>query len=112
MEVAETVRVVEVAPAMVAKLPPVLVLSSHCTVGVGVPVATAVKVAGWPAVTDWLAGLVVTVGAADSRPYTNTELAPPTKTRPSATIGAVNLLADSLSEALKIGVHRFDAEVA
>ena len=55
--------VVEVAAAMVEKLPPVLVLTSHWTVGVGVPLAAAVKLTGVPAVTDWLVGLVVMVGA-------------------------------------------------
>ena len=57
------VRVVLVAPEMLLKVEPPLVLTCHCTVGVGLPLAAAVKVAVWPAVTVWLAGWVVTVGA-------------------------------------------------
>ena len=52
------------APEILAYRPPPLVLTCHCTVGAGVPVAAAVKVTGWPAVTVWLIGLVVTTGAA------------------------------------------------
>ena len=44
-------RVVEVAPEMLLKVTPPSVLPCHCTVGVGEPVAAAVKVAVWPAVT-------------------------------------------------------------
>ena len=44
-------RVVEVAPETLLKVAPPSVLTCHCTVGVGEPVATAVKVAVWPAVT-------------------------------------------------------------
>jgi hypothetical protein len=43
------------------------VLTCHCTVGVGEPVAAAVKVAVWPAVTVWFAGCVVIIGYAVSR---------------------------------------------
>ena len=57
------VRVVLVAPEMLLKVEPPSVLTCHCTVGVGLPLAAAVKVAVWPAVTVWLAGWVVTVGA-------------------------------------------------
>src|SRR5882672_7279422 len=39
------------------------VLTCHCTVGVGEPVAAAVKVAVWPAVTVWFVGWVVIVGS-------------------------------------------------
>ena len=42
--------VVELAPATSLNVPP-LVLTCHCTVGAGVPVAVAVKVAVCPAVT-------------------------------------------------------------
>ena len=42
---------------------PLLLLTCHCTVGVGVPLAAAVKVTGWPAGTVSLLGLVVTLGA-------------------------------------------------
>ena len=35
----------------------------HWYVGVGVPLAATVKVAFWPAVTVWLVGWVVIVGA-------------------------------------------------
>jgi hypothetical protein len=38
------------------------VLTCHCTVGVGLPVAAAVNVTFDPAVTVWLSGFVVTVG--------------------------------------------------
>jgi len=38
------------------------VLTCHWTVGVGLPVAAAVKATGWPAETDWLTGFVVTEG--------------------------------------------------
>jgi len=44
-------RVVEVAPGRMLKVAPLFVLTCHCTVGVGEPVAAAVKVAVWPAVT-------------------------------------------------------------
>ena len=57
------VKVVLVAPAMSLKVEPPSVLTCHCTVGVGLPLAAAVKVAVWPAVTVWLAGWVVTAGA-------------------------------------------------
>src|SRR5271166_4710107 len=57
------VRVVLVAPVMSLKVEPLSVLTCHCTVGVGLPLAAAVKVAVWPAVTVWLAGWVVTEGA-------------------------------------------------
>ena len=54
---------VEVAPAMLVNVEPPLVLTCHCTDGAGVPVAAAVKLADWPAVTVWLVGLLVTLGA-------------------------------------------------
>jgi hypothetical protein len=44
-------RVVEVAPETLLNATPPSVLTCHCTVGVGEPVAVAVKVAVWPAVT-------------------------------------------------------------
>ena len=44
-------RVVEVAPETLPNVVPPSVLICHCTVGVGEPVAAAVKVAVWPAVT-------------------------------------------------------------
>jgi hypothetical protein len=59
----ESVSVVPVAPEMFEYDEPPLLLTCHCTVGVGLPVAAAVKVTGWPAVTVWLAGVVLTVGA-------------------------------------------------
>jgi len=55
--------VVEVAPAMFVKLAPPLVLCCHCTVGVGDPVAAAVKVAVCPAFTVTFAGFSVITGA-------------------------------------------------
>ena len=36
---------------------------SHCTVGVGVPLAAAAKVTVPPAATDWFVGCVVMTGA-------------------------------------------------
>jgi hypothetical protein len=56
-------RVVEVAPEIFAKVVPPFVLTCHCTVGVGLPLAAAVNAAVAPAVTLPLTGLVVTVGA-------------------------------------------------
>src|SRR6267154_1018654 len=56
-------NVVEVAPETLLNVPLPAVLICHCTVGVGEPVAAAVKVAVWPAVTVWLAGWVVIVGS-------------------------------------------------
>ena len=44
-------KVVEVAPETLLKFAPPSVLTCHCTAGVGEPVAAAVKVAVWPAVT-------------------------------------------------------------
>src|SRR4029077_8680449 len=55
-------RVVEVAPETLLNVAPPSVLNCHCTVGVGEPVAAAVKVAVWPAATVWLAGCMVIVG--------------------------------------------------
>ena len=55
--------VVLVAPAMLLKLVPPLVLSCHCTVAPGSALAAAVKVAVWPAVTVVAAGGVVICGA-------------------------------------------------
>src|SRR5271163_2892995 len=55
-------NVVDVAPATFVNVPPLLVLTCHCTVGVGEPVAAAVKVAVAPAVTVKFVGLVVIVG--------------------------------------------------
>src|SRR5258708_40096302 len=50
-EVVAKLRVVEVAPGRMLKVAPLSVLTCHCTVGVGEPVAAAVNVAVWPAVT-------------------------------------------------------------
>ena len=44
-------RVVAVAPETLLKFAPPSVFTCHCTVGAGEPVAAAVKVAVWPAVT-------------------------------------------------------------
>src|SRR4029077_12372922 len=54
--------VVEVAPETLLNVTPPSVLTCHCTVGVGEPVAAAVKVAVWPAVTVWFVGCTVMVG--------------------------------------------------
>ena len=59
-------RVVEVAPETLLNVAPPSVLTCHCTVGVGEPVAAAVKVAVWPGATVWLAGWVVIVGYGDA----------------------------------------------
>src|SRR5438874_1955631 len=59
----DSVNVVLVAPVMLLNVLPPSVLTCHCTVGVGVPPAAAVKVAVWPAVTVVFAGCVVTAGA-------------------------------------------------
>src|SRR5579871_2272112 len=48
---------------MFVNVAPPLVLTCHCTVGVGLPLAAAVNVAVDPALTLWLVGFVVTVGA-------------------------------------------------
>ena len=56
------VSAVLVAPEMLANVLPPLVLTCHCTVGLGSPLAAAVNVPVCPAVTAWLAGLVVTAG--------------------------------------------------
>src|ERR1051326_6489017 len=47
---------------MSLKLVAPLAFTCHCTVGAGVPVAAAVKVTVWPALSVWSAGLVVTLG--------------------------------------------------
>src|SRR5258707_11833359 len=54
--------VVLVAPPMSVKVMP-SVLTCHCTVGDGLPLAAAVKLARAPAHTVVLTGLVVTAGA-------------------------------------------------
>ena len=56
-------KVVEVAPATAVKLVPPFVLVIHCTVGAGVPLAVAVKVAVAPAATDTFVGCKVIIGA-------------------------------------------------
>ena len=55
-------RVVVVAPGTSVKVPPPSVLTCHCTVGLGLPLAAAVNVAVWLAKTVWFAGFVVTAG--------------------------------------------------
>jgi hypothetical protein len=59
---ARKLNVVEVAPATDVNVVPPSVLTVHCTVGVGVPSAAAVKVAVSPAFTDEFAGLAVMAG--------------------------------------------------
>src|ERR1700722_11258941 len=58
-----SVSAVDVAPLLLVKLLPPLVLTCHCTVGVGFPLAAAGKVTELPAVTVWLFGCVVMAGA-------------------------------------------------
>ena len=53
--------VVEVAPEMFVQVVP-SVLFSHCTVGVGEPLAAALKLAVDPEITVLLVGCVVTAG--------------------------------------------------
>src|SRR5215467_1306627 len=57
---AANVRVVEVAPGMSVNVTPPSVLTCHCTVGAGVPVADALKDAFCPDVTVMLDGDDVT----------------------------------------------------
>jgi hypothetical protein len=57
------VSVGEAAPATLVKVVPPFVLTCHCTVGAGFPLAAAVKLTLLPAVTDWLTGCVVMAGA-------------------------------------------------
>jgi len=59
----DNVSVPEVAPEMLVKVVLPAALICHCTVGVGFPLAAAVKLAVCPAVTDWLVGCVLIVGA-------------------------------------------------
>ena len=56
-------NVVDVAPATLVKVTPPSALTCHCTVGVGFPLAAAVKVAVELAAALILTGLVVVVGA-------------------------------------------------
>ena len=60
----DSVSVVLVAPLMALQVRPPSVLTCHCTVGVGLPLAAAVNDTLAPAVTVWLVGWVVMVGAA------------------------------------------------
>jgi hypothetical protein len=55
--------VVLVAPLTLLQEPPLLVLTCHCTVGDGVPLALAVKLALPLIVPVWFDGCVVTEGA-------------------------------------------------
>jgi hypothetical protein len=57
------VRVVAVAPDTLLNVTPPSVLTCHCTVGVGLPVAAAVNVAFDPDVAVWLTGFVEIPGA-------------------------------------------------
>jgi hypothetical protein len=61
--VAARVSVGDVAPVKFANVIPPLVLTCHCTVGAGAPVAAAVNVAFTPAMAVMFAGFVVTAGA-------------------------------------------------
>ena len=65
--VVDTVRVLvllPVSPVSLAQLEPPSVDICHCAVGVGVPVAAAVKVAVVPPMTVWLVGELVTFAGA------------------------------------------------
>ena len=52
---------------MFVNVVPPLVLTCHCTVGVGLPLAAAVNVTGCQRRCVWLVGLVVTTGAPEPR---------------------------------------------
>ncbi len=54
---------VVVAPGMSVNVAPPLMLTCHCTLGAGVPLAAAVNVAVWPWLTVRFVGFVVTAGA-------------------------------------------------
>jgi hypothetical protein len=47
----DSIKVVDVAPLTLLKVAPLSVLTCHCTVGAGFPLAVAVKVAVAPATT-------------------------------------------------------------
>ena len=55
--------VVLVAPLRFVNVVPPFVLTCHCTVGFGVPLAAAVKETSKPFVTAWATGFNVTTGA-------------------------------------------------
>ena len=61
-----SVKVADVAPEIFDHVDPLLVDSCHCHVGIGFPLAAAVKVAVCPAFTVWSAGCVVITGAANA----------------------------------------------
>jgi hypothetical protein len=61
--VAAKLSVVEVAPDTAVHVVPPLVDTRHCTLGVGAPLAAALKVAVDPGLTVSLLGCVVTLGA-------------------------------------------------
>jgi hypothetical protein len=56
------VNVADVAPPTLLNVTPLSVLTCHCTVGAGLPLAAAVKLALLPAVTVWFAGFIVIAG--------------------------------------------------
>jgi hypothetical protein len=56
-------KVVEVAPTIGLNVVPPFVLTIHCTVGAGLPLAAAVNVTVPPTPTDRLTGFSVTVGS-------------------------------------------------
>jgi hypothetical protein len=59
---AENDRFVDVAPPILFQSDPPLVLTCHCTVGVGEPLAAALNVAVPPVQTDWFDGFAVIPG--------------------------------------------------
>ena len=65
-EVAVNESVVAVAPLTSENVVPPSVLTCHCTVGDGVPLAAAENVAVLPGWTDWLTGCVVMAGGAST----------------------------------------------
>ena len=61
--VAANVNVADVAPAKFVNVVPPFVLTCHCTLGTGDPVADAINVALTPAITVTFAGFTVITGA-------------------------------------------------
>ena len=84
MELVVKLSVALVAPLILAKLVPPLVLSCHCTVAPGSALAAAVNVAVWPAVTVVAAGGVVICGANWTVSVATLVVAVPTKLEKTA----------------------------
>lgn len=70
------VSVVDVAPGRSVNVEPPFVLTCHCTVGAGVPVADALNDAVWPAVTETSEGDEVTRSVGQEDVEEETEVFP------------------------------------